>query len=97
MSGERPAAELDALGLLCPLPILRCRQALARLADGALLEIWADDDEIERDLPAFCEGSGHELVQLRREQAPAGTPAWRGLVRKGAAASRSGGPGPKGA
>jgi tRNA 2-thiouridine synthesizing protein A len=73
---------VDALGLLCPLPILRCRQALASLPPGELLELWSDDDEIERDLPAFCEGSGHELVSLQRATSPAGRPAWRGILRK---------------
>lgn len=69
---------IDALGLLCPLPILRCRQALALLPPGALVALLADDEEITRDLPAFCEGSGHELVSLRRDGV-----AWRGIVRRG--------------
>lgn len=78
----RPAEEVDALGLLCPLPILRCRQALARVAPGDLVLLWADDEEILRDLPAFCEGEGHELVLLEAAAAPSGAPAWRGLVRR---------------
>lgn len=83
MNAARAGAEIDALGLLCPLPILRCRQALARLEPGDVLVLWSDDDEIERDLPAFCEGSGHALVELQRRVAPSGQPAWRGIVRRG--------------
>jgi tRNA 2-thiouridine synthesizing protein A len=81
-----PDAVVDALGLLCPLPVLRCRQALGRLPPGSVVALLADDDEIARDLPAFCEGSGHELLSLRRDGS-----AWRGLVRSG---SRMGPPRP---
>ena len=78
MSDTAPAVVIDALGLLCPLPILRCRQALALLPPGALVALLADDEEITRDLPAFCEGSGHELVSLLRDG-----DTWRGIVRRG--------------
>ncbi len=76
--------EVDALGLLCPLPVLRCRQALARLPASGLCVLWADDAQILEDLPAFCEGQGHVLVEIARTLAPSGRPAWRAVVRKGA-------------
>jgi tRNA 2-thiouridine synthesizing protein A len=77
-----PAAEVDALGLLCPLPILRLRQELARHPPGTLVALASDDEEIVRDLPAFCEGSGHALVSLE-EDVRAGRRRWRALVRRG--------------
>ena len=78
MSDADASVVIDALGLLCPLPILRCRQALALLPPGAIVALLADDEEITRDLPAFCEGSGHELISLQRDR-----DAWRGIVRSG--------------
>ena len=65
LRGE-PQAEVDALGLLCPLPILRAEQAIARLPAGALLALRADDDGILGDLPAWCQGNGHELLGMER-------------------------------
>ena len=77
------AAEVDAIGLLCPLPILRCRQALARLPPGGTCVLWADDDAIRVDLPAFCEGQGHELVEIRpARHGASGRQALRSVVRK---------------
>lgn len=38
-----PDAELDARGLLCPLPVLKTRKRLEPLAPGAVLRVVADD------------------------------------------------------
>ena len=59
---------LDARGLACPLPVLRARKAMQTLAPGAVLEILATDPGTVRDFQAFCEATGHELLE-RREQA----------------------------
>jgi TusA-related sulfurtransferase len=84
-----PAARVDALGLLCPLPILRTEQAARGLGPGAVIEVLADDAAIVEDLPAWCEGRGHHLVVLRQEIGSAGRPRWRALVRLGRRAGDS--------
>lgn len=76
--------EVDALGLLCPLPILRTEAALARISpeDPAWeLVLWADDDGIVQDLPRWCEAQGHELLELVTCTHPSGRTAWRGRIR----------------
>jgi tRNA 2-thiouridine synthesizing protein A len=55
-------AELDARGLLCPLPVLKARKRLGQLADGAVLRVVADDPAALIDFPHFCAETGHELV-----------------------------------
>ncbi|HRO12443.1 sulfurtransferase TusA family protein [Amaricoccus sp.] len=55
-------AELDARGLLCPLPVLRARRRLAGLAPGALLRVLADDPAARVDFPHFCHETGHALL-----------------------------------
>ncbi|MDO7663729.1 MAG: sulfurtransferase TusA family protein, partial [Planktomarina temperata] len=35
--------ELDAIGLLCPLPVLKARKRLMALAEGAVLHMGAED------------------------------------------------------
>lgn len=57
-----PDLEIDATGLLCPLPVLRARKALAALPPGALLRLVADDPAARIDLPHFCAEAGHALV-----------------------------------
>lgn len=65
MSETRPAdAELDATGLLCPLPVLKARKRLAALAEGGLLSVRADDPAARVDFPHFCNEQGHTLVSI---------------------------------
>jgi tRNA 2-thiouridine synthesizing protein A len=54
--------EIDACGLLCPLPVLKARKALAALAPGQVLRLLATDPAARIDLPHFCAEAGHELI-----------------------------------
>ena len=54
-------AELDALGLLCPLPVLKARKRLQALQSGQTLKVVADDPAALVDIPHFCHESGHLL------------------------------------
>ncbi len=56
------AQSLDARGLNCPLPILKTRKAIAALASGEILEITASDPGSVKDLSAFCNQTGHEML-----------------------------------
>ena len=76
----KPAdAELDARGLLCPLPVLRARKRLQGLASGAVLRVLADDPAAVVDVPHFCAEAGHAL--LSATPAEGGARAY--LIRKG--------------
>ena len=54
--------ELDAIGLLCPLRVLKARKRLMSMADGAVLLMLADDPAAIIDVPHFCVECGHELL-----------------------------------
>ena len=71
-------AELDARGLLCPLPVLRARKRLMALAPGQVLRLMADDPAALVDIPHFCAEQGHALV-ARTEIAH---PAHEYLIRR---------------
>ena len=71
--------ELDARGLLCPLPVLKTRKRLAGLAPGALLRVRADDPAARVDVPHFCAEQGHALLETADE--PGGALVF--LLRKG--------------
>ena len=53
---------LDALGLLCPLPVLKARKRLKSLAAGGFLRVLADDPAAIIDVPHFCNEAGHTLI-----------------------------------
>ncbi len=59
-------AELDARGLLCPLPVLKARKRLASLAPGQVLRMVADDPAALIDVPHFCAEQGHGFLGERR-------------------------------
>jgi TusA-related sulfurtransferase len=55
--------EVDARGLLCPLPLLKAKKALNALPGGSLLRVLATDTGSARDFRVFCEQSGTVLVE----------------------------------
>lgn len=56
--------ELDARGLVCPLPILRTKQSLAGMTGGQTLKIVATDPGSVIDFQVFSEQTGNELLSL---------------------------------
>jgi tRNA 2-thiouridine synthesizing protein A len=72
-------AELDARGLLCPLPVLKARKRLAALDAGGVLRMVADDPAALIDVPHFCAEQGHALIG----QDDLGHPCHAYLIRKG--------------
>lgn len=54
--------ELDARGLLCPLPILKTRFALDAMASGHVLRVLATDAGSVRDMGAFARQTANELL-----------------------------------
>ncbi len=54
--------DLDAIGLLCPLPVLKARKRLMALDSGQVLRLQADDPAAVVDVPHYCNESGHILL-----------------------------------
>jgi tRNA 2-thiouridine synthesizing protein A len=54
--------ELDARGLNCPLPILRCKKALTDMSSGQILKILATDPGAVQDFQAFAKQTGNQLL-----------------------------------
>ena len=70
-------ALLDATGLNCPLPLLKAKMELNRLASGDVLKVIATDAGSQRDFRTFARLAGHELL---REEDDSGT--YRYWLRK---------------
>ena len=54
--------ELDAVGLLCPMPLLKAKRALNAMGSGEKLRVSATDQGSVRDFQVFAEQSGHTLL-----------------------------------
>lgn len=70
--------EVDCLGLLCPLPVLRARKRLLGMVQGEVLRVLASDRMAAIDLPHFCTEAGHDYLGAT---AVAGGHAY--LIRRG--------------
>jgi tRNA 2-thiouridine synthesizing protein A len=68
---------IDCLGLFCPIPILRTREAIRSLGPGQVLEMTSDDPASEADMKSWSARTGHELLEIDRDG-----PVYRFLVRK---------------
>jgi len=60
-------SQLDATGLLCPLPVLKARKRLCAMKRGDVLEMLADDPAAVVDVPHFCAEAGHELLETSED------------------------------
>jgi tRNA 2-thiouridine synthesizing protein A len=58
---------LDARGLNCPLPILKTKKALNKMASGSILHVMSTDAGSVKDLEAFCNQTGNKLIKTLEE------------------------------
>ncbi len=57
---------LDCIGLYCPVPVLKTRQEIDKLAIGEVLEVWADDPATEEDLKAWAKRTGQKILGIEK-------------------------------
>lgn len=54
--------QLDARGLLCPMPVIKTQNAIQQLAVGDQLKVLATDPGVLHDIPAWCRVNGHKIL-----------------------------------
>lgn len=64
MANAKTVTTLDALGQLCPWPLVLTKQALKAVLGGDELCVLSDDPLAELDIRALCERDGHEFLSL---------------------------------
>lgn len=69
---------LDAIGLYCPVPILKTREEIEELSKGQVLEVLADDPAAEEDIERWAKRTGNEVLRVEKKDA-----MLRIFVRKG--------------
>src|SRR5262245_41897526 len=68
---------LDCLGLFCPIPIVKTRQALREMAVGQTLQVLSDDPASDADMRSWARRTGNELIEVSKNGV-----VYRFLVRK---------------
>ena len=68
---------LDCVGLFCPMPILKTRDALKAMAVGQVLEMTSDDPASEADMKSWTTRTGHDLLEIDKNGA-----VYRFVIRK---------------
>ena len=60
--------EVNAIGLVCPEPIMLLHKAIRDSGSGDLIELVASDKSTERDVEKFCEFLGHKLIRKKLQR-----------------------------
>lgn len=74
-----PTATLDAKGLSCPLPVVKARLEIEKLASGQVLQVLATDPGSVADFDNWTKMSGHDLLESNESDG-----VYTYLIRKGA-------------
>jgi len=70
--------EVDCVGMLCPLPVMKARKRLMAMDPGQVLAVLATDAMAAVDLPHFCAEQGHRFLSAQTDGS-----ATRYLIRRG--------------
>ncbi|MBI4014302.1 MAG: sulfurtransferase TusA family protein [Candidatus Rokubacteria bacterium] len=68
---------LDCVGLFCPMPIVKTREAMKTMTVGQILEMVSDDPASEADMKSWAKRTGNDLLAVTKDG-----PIHRFLVRK---------------
>lgn len=58
--------ELDARGLLCPMPVIKVQNKVKSCVAGDELVVLATDPGTLQDIPSWCRIYGHEVVRTEQ-------------------------------
>jgi len=59
--------QLDARGLLCPMPVIKTQDRVMELQNGDTLEVQCTDPGALNDVGAWCRINGHKLISSDEE------------------------------
>jgi len=63
------------------MPIILTSKKIKELTLGQVLEVVSDDEGIKKDMPAWCDTTGHQMVGMEEEQAASGR-IYKAFVKK---------------
>jgi tRNA 2-thiouridine synthesizing protein A len=59
--------EVDASGLLCPLPLLRLKKALVEITSGDIVKMTATDPAAHLDIGVYVDQTGHQMIDCIKQ------------------------------
>jgi tRNA 2-thiouridine synthesizing protein A len=62
MGTAEVVSQVDARGLVCPMPTIRLGQAIRKVEVGEMVEMWTDDAGSKENMAAWCKNTGHALI-----------------------------------
>jgi tRNA 2-thiouridine synthesizing protein A len=65
-SQKRVHQILDCIGLYCPMPVIRTKEEMDKIAIGETLEVLADDSAAEEDLKAWARRTGQKILEIEK-------------------------------
>lgn len=60
-------AELDCVGLYCPMPIAMTKEEIDKIDVGQVLKVTADDPAAEEDIHRWAHRTGHTIIKFEKE------------------------------
>jgi tRNA 2-thiouridine synthesizing protein A len=56
---------LDCKGLMCPMPVVQLAKKIKAIEIGQELELISDDVGSKEDIPAWCQRTGNQLIEMK--------------------------------
>lgn len=60
----KAALTVDAVGLFCPMPVVKLKLELENVTPHQVVKLLADDPGILEDLPAWCKETNNKLLSI---------------------------------
>jgi len=57
---------VDAVGLFCPMPVVKLKIEIEKVALNQVVELLADDEGVLEDLPAWCRETNNKLLSINK-------------------------------
>lgn len=59
---------VDAIGLFCPLPVVKLKLELEKVKMNQTIELLADDPGVLEDLPVWCKETNNKLLSIEKNK-----------------------------
>jgi TusA-related sulfurtransferase len=64
----KPSLSIDAIGLYCPMPIVKLKLGLEETNTNEMVELLSDYPGVEEDLVQWCYATGNTLLSVDKEK-----------------------------
>ena len=68
MNDITPDLDLDLRGLLCPMPMVKVSQNIAKVPVGGVVRAVATDAGSMADIPAWAKSTGNEVISAQKAE-----------------------------